>query len=1298
MECPTCGFHNRTDARYCGMCGHRLTRPCPVCASANPTDYLFCIQCGARLAPGQASSHISERGETEPDDLAAVAPVAQQPAEIDVPLPQLKGERRVATIILADVQGSTDLLESVGSEAWVEIMNRMFQLLEIEIYRFGGSVDQFRGDGLVAFFGTDVAHEDDPERGVLAAMAMQRAVRSYARDLASQEGIDLSLRVGVNTGEVIVASVGNDQTYSENTAMGEAVALAARMEQAAEADTVLVSENTYRLVAQQFDWLSLGEIRVKGVSHPVQVHRPLTSRSQHDQSQGYGLAGPLIGRERAAETIIDCIEDLDEGLGGIVMLTGERGMGKSMLLQKVWRDFARRQALMAEVQHADGAASPPSDVAAGETQMGVTTALRLREIRGRARSYDQSQPYAMWQDLLRQWLGIHRDEPKEETRDRLRLQSEALWGRAMVEHYPDLGRFLGLPLEPEFAEQIKHLDAEGLRQHLFLALRSWLEELARQGPLIITFSDMHWADATSLELLKYCLPLCDYLDLLWLFVFRPDRRSKTWEFHHYVETEYPHRLESVALGPLTVDQSKALVEQMIGPGVFPEETETLIIQRAEGNPFFIQELVRSLITGGSLVRETTTAADGRKGELWHATQAVTTLSLPDSLQGLLTARVHRLSPTEQLVLQRAAVIGYSFWYDVLHALAPSPDDLRTHLTALQRAQIISERGRGPDLGVEYTFRSKLVRDVVYDSLLSSQCAAFHLQIADYIEGRFIVGEAAAAGPGQGRFYGTLAYHYQQANRPDKELDYTLRNADRAKDIYANAEAAQHYTHALTLLDQLEQEPSDGATADLAKIQRFQVLMQRHQVYYLMAEFGEMRRNAEALLPLARQLTRNGDPTWLIDALLHQPGVDDSDCREEVENGIQMAQEALELSRKIGDRRRELESLLAIISQCLALSDPAWRSLADEALELARETRNRTFEARILVDMGGIYAFSDEPERSMQCLEAAAALAMNEGLDDFLIQMSLLNLLGLEFERSGDYCRLLSEYQQERLHASREIGHRPMESQALQACGRITGIYLGDYATALDALQESRRIQAGSPRAVYSLFHIAQVHIAQADHESARETLAEIRRIGEPVLDRARASLRLVEAKLCNAEGAQSVTNGNSEDTARSLSRTLQLCRQVVELSTENPLVSQQYEMAAQCLATVAHLGLSQTLTDDPARAGHVKAALRAAERAHDIHQLFGFAQIIECVSEEVFLRYSQALAANQQYDLAGRFLRRAYDEMMRKHTLIPADSHFRRTYLEQIPLHREIRAAYASRVGSILTEAGATRQPFESAD
>jgi predicted ATPase/class 3 adenylate cyclase len=1191
----------------------------------------------------------------------------------------------VATIILADVQGSTDLLEKVGTERWVDIMNHLFQLLEAEIYRYDGRVDQFRGDGLVAFFGTTVAHEDDPERGVLAAMAMQRALRPYASDLREREEIELSLRVGVNTGEVIVTSVGDERTYSEDTAMGEAIALAARMEQAADPGSVLVSENTYRLTGNQFDWEPLGEIMVKGISQPVRVYRPLAPQTAADRSQDYDLAIPLIGRSEELQILIEVIEDLYEGRGGIVKLTGERGMGKSFLLFELRRHFARQQALLAEVRTGDESQEIalthqiPGDP--GPTD--GTPPPRWRELRGRARSYDQTQPYAMWQDLLRNWLGIRKDESKEKTSSRLQQQAEALWGDEMADYYPDLATFLGLPLAPAFAEQVKHLDADGLRQQFFLTIRSWIEQLAHEGPLIITFSDMHWADTTSLDLLKYCLPLCDYLDLLWLCVFRPDRRSTVWEFSHHVETEYPHRQLSLSLSPLDIEESLEMIHRMVGEDALPAETEYLIADKAEGNPLFIQELIRSLIDNGILVRETI-PNDGEEESAvsWHATQAVTSLSLPDSLQGLLMARIDRLTPTEQLLLQRAAVIGPVFWSKVLRAICTDLDNLKTHLTALQRTQLIAERGRVPDLGVEYYFKSNLVRDAAYDSILVSQRRTYHLAIAEYLERQL---EIEPPLQDQGLYLSALVTHYHEAQKRVKELEYTLKNAERSKEIYANAEASQHYTRALALLEQLEEEAKDPKRRYAFKTQRFQILMGRHKVYHLMAEFDKMRFDAERLLPLARELS--DDPAWLIDALLHQPGVGDYQNRDEVEGGMELAQEALTLSQQLGDKRRELESLIAIANQQLTFSDPAWHQQAERALALAQEIGDKQYEARLLVGMGGIFAFSDQPEQSMEYLEAAAALAMSEGLEDKVIQMSLLNLLGLEFERNGDYYRLLTEYQQERLHASREIGHRPMESQALGACGRIMGIYLGDYTSGLSLLEECRRILRGTRDEVHPLFHVAQIQVAQADHTGAQETLEQIQLIGEPIKDRAQASFKLVCAMLHNARGTRAATRGNASEITEHLEATLRCVQAVIDSVEQSPLVSLQYEMAAQCQATLAYMGLAQSANEEQEHYDYLDAALRAAERAHEIFQHFGFVQIVECVSEEVMFRYSQALAANQQQDLAVRYLRRAYDEMIRKQSLIPAESHFRRTYLQQIPLHREIRAAYASRVGSILAEA-----------
>lgn len=1296
MICQTCSYANRSDANYCGMCGARLTKICQACGFANPRDYRFCIHCGMQFGgetslPAAAMQVASPAASPIAGDTAVSSALPGPKIGMVPPSPettQLEGERRVATIIMADVHSSTNLMERVGTETWVELMNRIFQLMEAEIYRFDGRVDQFRGDGLVAFFGTTVAHEDDPERGVLAAMGMQRAVRTFAAELQHRENISLSLRVGVNTGEVIVASVGDHRTYSEDTAMGEAIALAARMEQAAEPGTVLVSENTYNLVKSQFEWLPLGDIMVKGISNPVSVYRPLASRMASELPD-LELIPPLIGREREVELLLSAAEDLRAGRGGIVMLTGDRGMGKSLILQETRRTLMRRKALRAEGQSAE-------EMTGSGDERDYASPLVLddddiREIRGRARSYDQSRPYAVWQDIIRNWLGIQTDEPIEKTQERLRQEAKKLWGPEELEYYPDLCRFLGLPLEPIYAQRVQHLDAESMRQRLFLAVRSWIEQLTLQSPLILTFSDMHWADTTSLDLLKYCLPLCDYLDLLWLFIFRPDRLSSIWEFSHYLETEYPHRLITVDLPPLTAEQSKTLIEQMIGKDVLSEETLALIIQKAEGNPFFTGELVRSLIADGSLVREVTQVGDEPPVEQWRATQAITTLSLPDSLQGLLMARIDRLTSADQDILQRAAVIGSIFWSKVLEAISPDCPDLRSQLTALQRAQLITERGRGPDLGVEYTFQSKLIRDAAYDSLLSSQRAAYHLRIAEYLEAQY---ERNPAAQNQSFYYGELAHHYQHARQPEKELVYTLKNAERAKEIYANAEASQHYSQALRLLERLSETTKDETTRYELKSQCFEVLINRRKVYHLMGEYANMRADALALLPLARELP--DQPMLLIDALLQQPGVSDYQCRKEIEDGIPMAEEALELAQQIEDQHREVESLIALANQRLALSDPAWRQLAERALTLSRGLGNHDLEARILIGMGGIFAFSDEPDQSMEYLEAAAALAMSEGLEDKLIQMSLLNLLGLEYERNGDYYRLLTDYQMERLRASREIGHRPMQSQALQACGRIMGIYLGDYNAGLNALEECRRILHENPDEVYPLFHIVQIQVAQADHTGAANTLREVYEIGEPVQDRAKASLKLVELILRNAEGARAATKGDNAKVSVVLHEALKLAEDVIQLALNSPLVSRQYEMGAQCKAATAYLGLAQISKDtSAAEITFLQGALNAAESAYDIFQRFGFTQIVEVTSEEVLFRYSQALAANGQQELGVRFLRRAYDEMMRKYAFIPIDSHYRRTYLEQIPLHREIRAAYASRVGSILTDA---LQPWYQAE
>lgn len=1264
LRCQACGFENPPGMNFCGMCGAPLPKRCQACGFVNPPEFRFCGRCGTSLEEtadprGEAEQPSTGEGTSKathhaPQDLTqAVAttpsplpkPAKQPPEEEEAPASSgvelFAGERRVATIILADVQRSTDLLERIGTERWVEVMNRIFQLMEAEIYRFGGRVDQFRGDGLVAFFGARAAHEDDPERAIMAALAMQDRVADYANDLADED-ILVRLRVGVNTGEVIVTQVGDRRQYSEDTAMGEAVALAARMETAAEPGTVLVSENTYRLVQSRFEWETLGEIKVKGVQAPVAVYRPLAPQDDlayMERAQAFAFSPVLIGRQEQFETLKRRVEDLHDGRGGIALVTGETGIGKSFMVAEVRHHFARQGALLAQVQERE-----------------ETTQPALSWLRGRCRSYEQSWPYSMWSDLLRNWLDILPTESDEEIQGCFRRQAEVLWGEEMSEYYPYLADFLSLPLEPRFAERIKHLDAEGKRRRLFLAMRNWLAALAAHEdngrPLVISFHDVHWADTTSLDLLEHCLPLCDQYPLLWLIIFRPDRASPAWEFRYHVETEYPHRLSNLSLPPLTEEESGEFIDHLIGPNVLPEATCSLIVSKAEGNPYYIQELIHSLVAQDVLVQEPET---GR----WQVTRTVTSIDLPDSLQSLLLARIDRLGADARHVLQVASAIGPVFWSDLLGALLEGDAAaLVRHLTRLQRENLIRERGQACCLGMEYAFNSALIRDALYDGLLRPQRVGYHRRITHYFEKHIDLEKRA-------QYNSLLAYHHRQAGERRKELTYLLRAARDAQEIYANSEAVERYTEALQLIEHLESNTVEDVERHRLRKKRFEVLNERSAVLRLMGDQTAARADSRSLLQLAHKL--DDEPELLIDALLDQPSVVRWRDEEELRAGLPLTKKALALARQIDDRHREMEALNAIANQRLYLNDPAWQDAGEEALEIARALGDRRFEAHLLIMLGKFCNWTDQPEQGMAYFKAAMPICKE--LDDKMMEIALLDQLGLEEERQGDYYRLLTEYQQKRLRLCREIGYRDGEGNSLMLCGQTRGVYLGDYDGAMERLDGALQILGDTPVEMYVLLRVMQIEALRGNFEPALEALERAQRIGEQaVFATARAGLRLGVIMLYNALG--------DEDHLRAAK---DMISELHEMLEENPLLTHQYEIALACEATALHLGLT-ALTSGQEQVKHREAALESSQRGLETYETLGFVQIIECVSEKVLFRHSQALRANGREAEADDYLRQANEEIERKHALIPEESLFRRTYLKNIALHREIREAHDQQI------------------
>jgi class 3 adenylate cyclase/tetratricopeptide (TPR) repeat protein len=725
------------------------------------------------------------------EKLAALMPV--QPIS-----PDLHGERRQATILLADVKGSTELAEQVDTETWVEIMNHVFHLLGDPIYRYGGEIDQYRGDGLVAFFGAKAAHEDDPERAVRAALAMQEAVKEYAAELKTSHDIDLLLRVGVNTGEVIAAEVGDRHRHSEDTAMGRAIALAARMESASQPGTVLVTASTYRLTRSLFEWLVLGEITVKGVSQPVTVYRPLTARAVEGKGRGIeGLSSPLVGRDEELGMLRKAVEDLHRGVGGIVTLVGEAGIGKSRLVAEV-----RKQTLAKD--------------------------LSVQWVEGRCLSYGGSIAYLPWLGMLRSFLNVTPDAPPLTVRDALRGQVQTLCPDCFDAVYPYLCRLMSLPLEDGY-EMIRNLRGESLRAEVFSAVQTLVEGTSRQQPLVIVCEDLHWADVTSLTLLERVLALTDRIPLLVLCVFRPEREHGCWQLKETAARLYHHRHTDLWLDALSADESGSLVGHLLRVEDLPDALRTKILDHAEGNPFYVEEIIRALIDDGAIVF-------GQNSGRWRATREIASIPIPDTLHGVLMARIDRLQEETRRVLRLASVIGRVFFYRVLAKIACEEAQLDTRLLTLQRQQLIRERARVPEL--EYIFKHELTREAAYNGLLKRERLIYHRQVAETLEQLFPEQADEQAG--------LLAHHWERAKEPEKAIEYLLRAGEQARLAYANVEAVDDYQRALALLDELAPDVSRSEW-------RLTALSELGKTYFLTSKLQEAEPLLREAIALGEQL-------------------------------------------------------------------------------------------------------------------------------------------------------------------------------------------------------------------------------------------------------------------------------------------------------------------------------------------------------------------------------------------------------------------------------------------------------------
>lgn len=940
MRCLHCSFQNPDDARFCQNCGQPLSRACPNCETPNAAAARFCKHCGFKFEA--SATRAAESAELSP------TPAAQDPrhARLAAATPaglakkmraaaHQAGERRLVTALFADVVGSTALAEQMDPEDWTAIMNRAFEALVPAIYRYEGTIARLMGDALLAFFGAPVAHEDDPIRAVHAGLDLLEAARNYAGEVRARYGIDFAVRVGMNTGPVVVGQVGSDLAY-EYTAMGDAVNLAARMQSAARPMTLLITDHTYRFVAPLFDCRDLGEIAVKGKRAPVRAYEVHGLKAQPESVRGIaGLKSAMVGRQNQLDALMALCTALSAGLGRAALVLGEAGLGKSRLIEE-WK--------------------------AGVAELALESGRHPTWLEGHCLSYGQSMPYHLVTELLLDLLDVTASAEEAEIRLALQARCEELLGEdGAMNVFPYLGHLLSLPLSGEARDRVSGLDPQTLQSQYLAAMSKVLSALADRQPLLVVLEDIHWADPSSIDLLVQLMPLSTQTALLLCAVSRPDREAAGWKLIRAMRDRLGAGLTEIHLRALGEQDAQQLVANLLEIEALPEQVRQTILDKAEGNPFFVEEIIRMLIDQQAIVRQ-------ENG--WAATREVANIDLPDTVQGLLLARIDRLPEEIRHTLRVASVLGRRFSLKMLEQIstrerqsqppgagrAPASSVLE-HLHLLESLGLIEIAQVNPEL--EYRFRHEMVHDVTYRSLVRRDRRALHLAAGEALEGLHPERLAELAP--------TLGLHFEEGQDDERAVKYLTLAGDQAAGQYANEEAAQFYHRAIRILTGMASAEDDHS-------RRFiHLYLGRGRALELL---GRYERALDNYLEMEAQAHKQNDEEIELASLVARTVIHAVPTPAfDPEAGATCATKALTLAERLDDRTAEAKIHWVLMIQNSIINHPEKaRAHGERSLALARQLELPEQRAYTLSDLSNfVYMAQGEFDQGLQALEEARDL-------------------------------------------------------------------------------------------------------------------------------------------------------------------------------------------------------------------------------------------------------------------------------------------------------------------------------------
>ena len=1015
MECPVCNTQNGDDSNFCVGCGTPLVFLCLQCRCRADTGDKYCRECGHRLVLVSDTKIIESKKTAVPSKIQTKQPVVTDSIS----------ERRTVTVLFADVSGFTSMSEKLDPEEVTTIMNNCLQMMGDTVTAYEGYIDKFIGDCIMALFGAPTAHENDPELAVRAAIDMMKKIEDYNKTLPLKLEKPLGLHIGINTGLVVAGQIGSDARM-DYTVMGDTVNLASRLESSATKGHIFISSYTYHQVKNLFEFIEQEPITVKGKAEPVAVYEVIRALDVSEVKNTVTSDIPLVGRIKEIEALSVSVERLQKGEGQTIFLISDPGFGKSRIQSEVKNKFKQKN-----------------------TQI----------IEGRCQSYGKNTAYHTFIDIFKRVLGIDSDDTKETVSSKLSIGISLLIGEDKDRLSDEaksaitlIARLFDIDLSSQLGVSFSEMSAQEIHTATIRAIGWFFAAISRQKATILSIEDLHNADNSTIEVISTLISVSKNHSVMLLLMVRPEKSSPAYKLLPLARRILGDRAVEMTFERLSRNECEAFVGFALGSHEIPRELMELIGMRSDGNPLFLQEIVRSLLEQNVIEQQ--------NGKI-TVKKELSKVTIPNSITGLVIARFDQLSHLQKEILSRAAVFGPSFSQKLIEATVKDPG-LNNALEELINSEMIFESQSFPD--VEYSFHTTFIQEAIYDTLLLKRRQALHLEAAETI--KEVYKERLQD------YVEQLAEHYLKGGDYDNAYSFLVQSAYKAKGVYSNESAARFFEKAIEIAPNIkEQNPSVES------------------LFEPYSEILELLGNMEGAISAWEHIKQNAaDSTKKADAMRNIGRIEEK--RGNKERSEKIYEEALKL---ISDNKDSIEYAkllmnLSWVQNRYRQTDEAIKN-ASAALSILEKTENKELIALCCNNLAVFYEGQKEFDTALSYNEKSLAL-----FEEAKNKRQIANL-----ELSLGYLKTKITKNEEALkHFSRsaelmnQIGSKLGSAAALLAKGRLYAD-IGKYDEAVialsAALSDFRDMEAKRKEAA-TIISLVQVLIEQKNLQAGYDYINE----------------------------------------------------------------------------------------------------------------------------------------------------------------------------------------------------------------